>query len=155
MVPLPSLKIIGLSWGCKDEKVKTGKEKLKCMKRFRLCDCLTWPAVKMATLRSLWPRKARLLVGKWFSCSALPVAKSKTQYRTQLPVSTQHELLQDERKQSSLSRCTERIHNKKWDKNKQFTFGVNITAKISAFSGIQVFRSALKTVWNLLAFHQF
>ena len=47
---------------------------------------LTCPAVKMPTLRSLCPRKARLLVGKLFSCSALPVARSKMQYLTQLPV---------------------------------------------------------------------
>lgn len=47
---------------------------------------LTCPAVKIATLRSLCPRKARLLVGKLFSCSALPVARSKIQYLTQLPV---------------------------------------------------------------------
>ncbi len=51
-----------------------------------LGDFLTCPAVKMATLRSLCPRKARLLVGKLFSCSALPVARSKIQYLTQLPV---------------------------------------------------------------------
>ena len=46
----------------------------------------TCPAVKMATFLSFWPRKAMLLVGKLFSCSAFPVARSKIQYRTQFPV---------------------------------------------------------------------
>lgn len=51
--------------------------------KMSLCTC---PAVKMATLLSFWPRKAMLLVGKLFSCSAFPVARSKIQYRTQFPV---------------------------------------------------------------------
>lgn len=49
-------------------------------------ELLTCPAVKMATFLSFWPRKAMLLVGKLFSCSAFPVARSKIQYRTQVPV---------------------------------------------------------------------
>lgn len=51
--------------------------------KISLCTC---PAVKMATFLSFWPRKAMLLVGKLFSCSAFPVARSKIQYRTQFPV---------------------------------------------------------------------
>lgn len=70
----------GYQYFCNLKKKKTDD------KYVGLGHVLTWPAVKMAMLRSLCPKKARLLVGKLFSCSALPVARSKIQYLTQLPV---------------------------------------------------------------------
>lgn len=59
---------------CREQCMKFKKKKRTC------------PAVKMATFFSFCPRKAILLVGKLFSCSAFPVARSKMQYLTQFPV---------------------------------------------------------------------
>lgn len=99
----------------------------------------------MAMLRSLCPRKARLLVGKLFSCSALPVARSKIQYLTQLPVFST--AWTPERQKNKFSKKS--TSNKNWC----ITYYVNIlshidkdpplestfTARISAFSGMHSF----------------
>lgn len=111
-----------------------------------LGDDLTCPAVKMAMLRSLCPKKARLLVGKLFSCSALPVARSKIQYLTQLPVF--RTAWTPERQKNNFPKKS--TSNKNWYKT---TYYVNtlshidkdpplestFTARISAFSGMHSF----------------
>ncbi len=93
IVPFPSRRMIGDSWSknisnMQDFLVRFSisrhEQNMSPIEKLR--GNLTCPAVKIATLRSLCPRKARLLVGKLFSCSALPVARSKIQYLTQLPV---------------------------------------------------------------------
>ena len=97
----------------------------------------------MATLRSLCPRKARLLVGKLFSCSALPVARSKIQYLTQLPVfrTAWTPGRERERKRYILIFTPKMYHKSIYTSfiNKDPPLESTFTARISAFSGIQSF----------------